>query len=181
MQVKKNNEEVLYSDEKITQVTAEDIAYLKEQALKNERKRIRLCAHRDVHDSLHEMLIVHAQDTYVRPHRHLNKSESFHVIEGVVDVVIYEENGSIKEVISLGDYASGRCFFYRINDPFYHTLLIRSDFVVFHETTNGPFNREETEFAPWSPQETHTDAVRKFMEQLSQAVASIDPGLTRRS
>ena len=74
------------------------------------RSRIRLCAHPDVNDTLHEMLIVHEKGTYVRPHKHLNKTESVHIIEGSVDVVIFDDDGNITDVIQMGDYKSGRNF-----------------------------------------------------------------------
>jgi hypothetical protein len=59
--------------------------------------------------------------------------------------------GNITEVTRLGDYGSGHQFYHRLSDPTYHTLIIHSDVIAFHETTNGPFNPEDTIWAPWSP------------------------------
>jgi cupin fold WbuC family metalloprotein len=155
--------EVLYATERIVTVDARGIAELKRAAAGNPRRRIRLCAHAGVDDRLHEMLIVHTRDTYVRPHKHIGKSESFHVIEGEVDVVIFDDDGDVTEVIQMGTIASGRPFFYRIATPLFHTLLIRSAELVFHETTNGPFNRADTVFAPWAPDETSAADVEQFV------------------
>ena len=85
------NPEVYYSDDAI--VTADDatIAELKRIAAGNPRLRSRLCTHPDPSSGLHEMLIVHHREAYVRPHRHFGKPESFHVIEGTAQVVIFEE------------------------------------------------------------------------------------------
>jgi cupin fold WbuC family metalloprotein len=102
----------------------------------------------------------------VRPHKHLGKPESFHVIEGIVDVIIFDECGDIREVIQMGNYGSDRVFYYRISTPIYHTLLIRSDILVFHETTTGPFNRVDTVFAPWSPEEIDSSGCALFTEKL---------------
>ena len=151
MRTKKFNDEVLFADEPIVKVGQLDVESLKELAAKNPRKRVRLCAHDGVEDGLHEMFIIHTNDTYVRPHKHLNKSESIHVLEGTVDVVIFDEDGDITEVTQLGDYSSGRQFFHRMSDPRFHTLIINSDTVAFHETTNGPFNPKDTIWAPWAP------------------------------
>ena len=134
------------------------------------RQRARLSSHRDVSDRVHEMMIVHTRETYVRPHKHPGKSESLHVIEGVVDVVIFDESGQPSRVLAMGDLASGRPFYYRIDDPLYHTLLIRSEVLVFHETTSGPFNRAETVFAPWAPEEGDVEGVRQFIERVEEAV-----------
>ena len=172
MRIKQFNEEVLFADEQIIKVGQQDIEFLKENAGYNQRKRMRLCTHRDVDDRLHEMFIVHTKDTYVRPHKHLDKSESFHIIEGFVNVVVFDEAGNIVEVIKMGDYSSGRRFYYRISNPYYHTLLITSDFLVFHETTNGPFRRSDTIFASWAPDENDSPDRKEFMEQLAQTVES---------
>jgi len=158
--------EVLYADDPIVSVDAAAIDVLKRAALMNPRRRIRLCAHRDTGDGLHEMLIVHTRDTYVRPHLHVGKSESFHVIEGDVDVVIFDEGGGVAEVIAMGPVQSGRRFFYRIADPLYHTLLIRSDLLVFHETTTGPFRRDQTLFAPWAPDGNDPVETERFLSSV---------------
>src|SRR3989338_8531886 len=112
MLLKEFNKEVLYTDQDLTRVSKADIALLKQKALANDRKRIRLCSHKNVNDPLHEMLIIHTKDTYVRPHKHLNKSESLHVIEGMVDIVLLDEEGEVAEVIAMGYYASGLRFYY---------------------------------------------------------------------
>lgn len=164
------NEEVLVATEPIVTLEPALLRWLKEQSRHNARRRIRICAHRNVDDRLHEMFIVHARATYVRPHKHLGKSESFHVIEGAVRVVLFDEDGAVSRVLDLGEPGSGRSFYYRLDEPVYHTLLIESEFLVFHETTGGPFRREETVFAPWAPDETKPDEVRRFAERLEAQI-----------
>jgi cupin fold WbuC family metalloprotein len=168
MQTKRESPEVFYADERIVTVDASAIAEMTRAASANERRRIRLCAHRGVDDALHEMLIVHAKDTYVRPHKHLGKSESFHVIEGEADVVMFDDEGQVTDVIEVGPVSSGRTFFYRIADPIYHTLLIRSTVLVFHEVTAGPFRRSDTVFAPWAPDDHNLDEVDRFLHRVGE-------------
>lgn len=170
LEVSKFSDEVLVAVSPIVRLGAEEIRVLKERALRNPRQRIRICAHKDTTDPLHEMLIVHTSDTYVRPHKHFGKSESFHVIEGTVDVVIFNDAGAISEVICMGDYASGRRFYYRIDKPVYHTLLITSPILVFHEVTNGPFRREETVFAPWAPEDGDLAGREAFLKRVRAAM-----------
>ncbi|HWW85834.1 MAG TPA: WbuC family cupin fold metalloprotein [Vicinamibacterales bacterium] len=172
MHTKRESSEVLYAEDRIVTVDAAAIADLRLGATGNERRRIRLCAHRSVDDPLHEMLIVHVKDTYVRPHKHLGKSESFHVIEGEADVVMFDDEGAVTDVIQVGPVSSGRPFFYRIADPLFHTLLIRSDVLVFHETTAGPFRRSETVFAPWSPDDRKPDEIARFLSSLDEQLVS---------
>jgi cupin fold WbuC family metalloprotein len=167
------NPEVLYASDPVVQVDRADVEAMVARAERNQRRRIRLCTHRDTRDTLHEMLIVHTSDTYVRPHKHLAKSEAFHLISGAVDVVLFDEVGKIVAVVPMGDYASGLKFYYRLADPVYHTLLIRSDRIVFHEITNGPFDRADTVFAPWSPDIDDDDAAREFMKKISDQVGNL--------
>ena len=151
-------------------VDMSEIEYFKRLSLKNDRKRIRLCAHSAPTNILHEMLIVHGKDAYVRPHKHPGKSESVHIIEGLVDVVLFADDGRIDHVINMGEYSSGNIFFYRLEEPIFHTLIIRSDILVFHETTNGPFDREMTLFAPWAPIDTAQDSINDFVSDLKKRV-----------
>lgn len=167
MQIKEFNEEVFYTNDKITKVTIHDIDFLKQKAMDNKRKRIRLCTHNNIKDPLHEMIIIHTKNTFIRPHKHLNKSESLLVLQGSADAIFFDEDGNITETIQMGDYESGRRFYYRICDPIYHMLHIKSDFFVFHESTNGPFNRSDTIFAPWSPKEESSKEVKKFIKEMS--------------
>lgn len=166
------SEEVFVATDSIVRVSSADVEMLFSQARQNARGRARLCAHPDVQDRLHEMLIVLARDTYVRPHRHAGKSESFHVIDGELDVVIFHDDGSVRDVIRMGDYRSGRTFFYRLMEHCFHMVLVRTPFVLFHETTNGPFNRSDTEFATWSPMENDAGA----MTYLTGLRSAVGPG-----
>lgn len=168
--------EVVYAGDGVVTVDAATIAALIRDAANNERRRIRLCAHSNVNDAVHEMLIVHERSCYVRPHKHIGKSESFHVIEGDVDVVLFDDYGVVTDAISMGSYGSQKPFFYRIAEPLYHTLLIRSDVLVFHETTAGPFQRDQTAFAPWSPDGRNSDDVDRYLADLNARIQRLSGG-----
>lgn len=169
LHLSKFNNEVYYAMDNIIKIGKTEIDWLKEKSMDNERKRCRICAHKDIDEKVHEMFIIHTKDTYVRPHKHINKNESLYVIEGSADVIIFDEMGNINEVIPMGDYLSGRKFFYRINDPHYHTLHITSKFLIFHETIKGPFNKGDATFAPWAPDENDCKAIEEFIEELERA------------
>ncbi len=169
----RESSEVLYTTDSISTVASAEIATFKDLSRDNDRKRIRLCTHSDPREMLHEMLIVHDKNTYVRPHKHPGKSESTHIIEGLVDIVLFDEDGIINSVLSMGDYASGKIFYFRMTTPVFHTLVIRSDVLVFHETTNGPFNRNATVFAPWAPEDADGTSVSGFMFDLNERLSLI--------
>lgn len=171
MNLKKVNDEVFVALDPIVKWGDEDIAFVKRTALASPRKRARICAHRSNDDALHEMIIALVASSYVHPHRHLDKAESFHIIEGEVDVAVFDEEGSVVDVIELGGPGSGRRFYYRLSHSAFHTLLIRSNLLVVHEVTSGPFAPERTLLAPFAPPEKQADAARGYLQRVAQQVA----------
>ena len=110
-QFKKINNEVFYTNKTIAQIENSDIAFLKANLKKTERKRIRLCTHLNEKDKTQEMFIALSKETYIRPHKHLNKPESLHVLEGSADVVFFDDEGNIKKIIQLSNSSSKTCFY----------------------------------------------------------------------
>lgn len=174
MLTKRLNDEVFVADERIVQVTRADVTVLKDIASRGKKRRARLCAHKSPQDPLHEMLIVLHRDGYVQPHKHPNKSESFHVLEGRFCVVIFDEGGAITDIIRMGDYASGRKFYYRLADAAFHTVYLETELAIVHETTNGPFDRKDTLFAPWAPTEEDEPATRAYLGNLGRAIETFE-------
>jgi len=166
--VHKESNEVLYPDEDIVVLAASDIKELKQLVRHNPRNRIRICAHRNPNETLHEMFIIHTQDCYVRPHKHLGKAESMTVLEGEVDVVLFSENGELLDIIHMSEPLLGKTFYYRISDPIYHSLIIRSEYLVFHEVTQGPFVKKDTLFPDWAPDENDHELVNKFLKGVQE-------------
>ncbi|MBL09004.1 MAG: hypothetical protein CL402_00555 [Acidiferrobacteraceae bacterium] len=146
----KVSEEVFVAQDEIVCFGLKEIKFIKECALKNRRGRARICAHKNTNDTLHQMLIGIRADSYIRPHKHEKKVESFHLVEGAADIVILNDAGDISDVIELSSEGS---FFYRLAQPRYHTLLINSPVLVIHEVTNGPFDRTQINLASFSPPE----------------------------
>ena len=172
---REQNAEVFYSDRQLVTLGPEDLAFLKAQARRNPRLRSRLCAHPDPSAAVHEMMIVHHRDVYVRPHQHVAKSESFHLIEGHALVVLFDEDGTLAAVIPVGDAASGRASYFRMPERAVHTFVIESEWLVFHETTSGPFDPNGTVFAPWSPDGSDAAAAAAFLAGVrQQAQARLD-------
>ena len=156
------NEEVLYISEGISLITQFDLQELKRLALINPRHRVRLCTHRSPDDRLHEMFIVHAKDCYVRPHKHIQKTESMSILEGEVDVILFNEDGEICQVNQLGAPETGKIFYQKLPEETFHMLIIRTELLVFHEITLGPFLKENTIFPEWAPIDYGADSLEFF-------------------
>jgi cupin fold WbuC family metalloprotein len=166
--------EVFYTAEPIVAVGAAELQFLKQRARENPRRRTRLCTHSGPADRLHEMIIVHHRDCYVRPHRHRTNSESLHVIEGSADVVVFDESGAITTSFTVSEAGSGGTFYYRMPAMQFHTLLITAEWFIFHETTSGPFRRENTEFPAWAPDGTAEGPQRAYLARVRSVIGGED-------
>ena len=128
--------------------------------------RARLCLHSSLDNPLHEMIIAFWQGSYVPPHRHRGKTESFHILTGEIDVVFFAENGELASRVTLSAENPILPRVYRLAQPLWHTVLIRSHSAVIHETTNGPFRPAETETAAWAPDQNDTEAIARFFARV---------------
>jgi cupin fold WbuC family metalloprotein len=159
----KKNSEVYHSKEDFFSLSKEDINKLICLAKNTTRRRVRYCSHSSGQESLHEMFIVHPKGAYVRPHKHIDKIESMLVINGEVDYVMFDNYGNIDNVVKMGNYESKKPFYQTIRKDKFHTLIIKSEWLVFLEITNGPFDIADTIFADWSPLDCENEKINKFM------------------
>lgn len=166
IRLKMLNPEVYVADEPIVHLGREEIEFLKSKVYQTEHKRIRICAHKDNNDRFHEMIIAFSKQTYLRPSQHINKEESLHVVEGLGEYLFFDSKGKITEVIPLGDAHSGRQFYCRIPANTYHALMVHSELMVVQEVTHGPFNKADTVFASWSPEEKDGTAIEEYIKKL---------------
>lgn len=126
-------------------LTAEALVKLKAAAVAAPLRRFRYCLHKTPDDLVQQMVIAFCRDSEIPIHRHRNKTESFHIIEGEVDVKFFADDGSELESIHLGELNSGYPFIYRLSAPIWHTVKPCTEFVILHEITAGPFNSKDVE------------------------------------
>jgi cupin fold WbuC family metalloprotein len=163
------NEEVLYTKESVNKISKADMDFLKDRSYTNKRKRIRLCTHENFDDSVHEMFIVHHSGNYVPPHRHSSKVESYHVIEGELEIIVFSDDGVILDIVRLDHESQEGYFYFRIPKGLYHTVLAVSDTVVFHEITNGPFIQDSINMTEpiWAASEdADADTIYRYLASL---------------
>ena len=147
----RQSDEVFYITSPLATIDGADIDWLKARAAETPRRRARICAHPEPKAGLHEMIIVHEKNTYVPPHRHVGRSESYTIIEGQMRIVLFDDYGNVEGVVAMAAPGEDGQFFFRLSARRYHSMLIDSDWIVFHEVTGGPFNPATTEVASWAP------------------------------
>jgi cupin fold WbuC family metalloprotein len=165
--------EVFRAEGPIATIGREDIEVLRQAVRNTPKRRVRINAHPGSDDQLHEMIIAIEPGSYIRPHKHPGKSEAFHVIEGEVDIVVFSEEGNIDRIVSLAAKGGRHPFYYRMSTAHFHTLIIRSDLLVVHEITNGPFVPTGTVYAAFAPQEVDAASAAVFQADLVKRVATI--------
>ena len=138
--------EVFHANEWGVSWGREIIEELKEIAQSNVRSRARLCLHPNHDDQHQEMLIVMARSTIEVPHRRTIGFDSKVVIEGQAKLRYYSADGDLLRSVSLGDDSSR--YVHTVGTE-YHSLLAESDWFVFLEILQGPFDTHTTEWASW--------------------------------
>jgi cupin fold WbuC family metalloprotein len=176
MSLVQKSPEVFLAEGPIAAVGPSEIDALKAAVQASPKRRARINAHPDGDDTLHEMIIAIDASSYIRPHKHPGKSEAFHIVEGEVDIVVFRDDGEIDRIVELGPPGGSRSFYYRMSNAFFHTLIIRSDLLIVHEITNGPFRPAATVFADFAPDDRETDKAEAYQAELVRRVAALQDG-----
>lgn len=154
-----------YSRRKITVIDKGILSELKRIAFEK-KENVRISLHNSPDDDLHNMMIFQHNRTYTRPHKHILKSEAYHIIEGNALLVVFGEVGEVKETIDMGLEKNPMC---RIGKNCYHTLIPTTEYVIFHESRPGPFLREgDSIFAPWSVEPSDKEMADSFINVILQ-------------
>ena len=116
--------EVYFNQNSLIKIDEEGINELKRKAKANANGKYRLCMQHSPQDNLHEMFIVRGKGDYGRPDKHLYTTESHTIVDGAMLVILFEEDGEIREVFELSEESYRT---YRIDTNIYH-MQICEDF-----------------------------------------------------
>jgi cupin fold WbuC family metalloprotein len=165
--------EVHFNGDAVCAADGGTVAFLKEEARRSPMGRARLCLHRSPDDAVHEMIIAVTNELAFRPHRHPGKSESFHMIEGIIDLVVFADDGKPEHAIRMSGPSGGYAFQHRMSEAKWHSFLVRTEFAVFHEITCGPFRKDDAEFAEFAPKDAA--ALRFFLSDSFDKATALRP------
>lgn len=102
----------------------------------------------------HRLLNAMEPQSYIRPHRHLDllKDETFMIVRGSLGILIFEENGKVKEKLLLE--ADGENIGVDIPAGLFHTAVSLAPGTIFFEAKAGPYvPLTEAEKADWAPED----------------------------
>ena len=143
-------------------ITDTDIANL---IIKEEKGKSRYCAHKYITDNIHEMMIYHKKDTVILPHQTCN--ESYLILEGELDLLIYDELNDPIKLVEMGSYGKNKVVYYRLDPPRYRAVRLVCD-TLFFEVKQGPLRKESTIWADWGTTHELKNQVIKSCELLKK-------------
>lgn len=141
---------------------------LKAVASRIGNKNARVCLHDSPDAAFHEMIIFERRGGYLRPHKHENKGESYHVIEGAMAAFIFHEDGRVVDACRIG---AGGAIAYRVGANMFHAVMPLTEYVIYHEAKPGPFlGVHDSIYPPWAPDGVDAAAVSAFQQRLLNAL-----------
>lgn len=149
-------------------VDGELIERLKIVFKKVEPRNVRLCLHENSNANFHDMIILERKSRHYRPHRHNEKGESFHIMEGRLGVFTFDNNGLIIDSCILSD---DNIKIYKVKPNMFHAVLPITDFVIYHETKPGPFmGNMDSIYPDWEPNVNNQDEIDSYLNTLKKVI-----------
>lgn len=131
------------------------------KAKESPRLRMNYNFHPVLEDPVQRLLNAMEPWTYIRPHKHATKEESFVLLRGTVLAVVFNDDGSIRDHCVLNP-ATG-ILGVEFEENSFHMLTSLETGSVVYEIKEGPFvPHSEGSSAPWAPKEGTPEA-RDFL------------------
>lgn len=138
------------------------------RARRSPRKRINQNLHRSDDAACHRLLNAMEPDSFIQPHRHLEKEkdETLIVIRGEMGLILFDERGNIESKALLGP--PGNTMIVNIPSGMFHTWISLKEGSVFFEAKAGPYRPlTEAEKASWAPAEGDESSA-EYLAQLKR-------------
>lgn len=145
-------------------VDARLVDELRELSNRHDGQNVRICLHSAPEVEHHDMVILEHPGRYYRPHKHIRKGETFHIIAGRLGVLIFEEDGTVVEACDLGP---GDIL--RVGINMFHMVHPVTDPVIYHESNPGPFLGDANSVFPdWAPDGSDPEAAAAYTDELAK-------------
>ena len=105
--------------------------------------------------------------TYIRPHRHPLRWELGIVLQGRMDLVLFDDQGALMERVTMTPVRGTLAL--ELPQRTWHSYICVSDAATFFEVKEGPYDPvTASEFAPWAPAEGDAQAAQ-YLEWMTNA------------
>jgi cupin fold WbuC family metalloprotein len=134
---------------KITTQLIDDVI---EKARISPRLRMNYNFHPQLNDPVQRLLNALEPWTYIRPHKHTTKEESFVLLRGTILAVVFNDDGTIRDHAILSQ--STGILGVEFEENSFHMLTSLETGSAVYEIKEGPFvPHTEGSSAPWAPKE----------------------------
>ena len=137
------------------------------QAKENPRLRMNYNFHATMDAPIHRLLNALEPGTYLPPHRHVDKEETYLVLRGSLMAFFYDEVGNVTERVCLNPL-EGK---YGLEIPpcTWHSIVALESGTVIFEIKKGPYQPLPLgDLAPWAPASSDEEGVKAFMKRMIQ-------------
>lgn len=146
-------------------ITEELLDNVTAQAKENDRLRMNYNFHETMDAPVHRMLNALEPGTYLPPHRHSDKEETYLVLRGRLMAFFYDEEGNVTEKICLNPL-EGR-YGLEIPPRTWHSIIALESGTVIFEIKKGPYQPLSPEdMATWAPAPDDVEGVKAFVERI---------------
>ena len=149
-----------------------------EKHYRKTKKDIRICMHKDPSDKQHDMVLLQKRKNFYKPwyenrkmgtfpHKHLKRSETYHLIKGKMACVIFNNKGKVTFAQAM--YPND---IFRTPINTYHTQIPLSEYVIYHEGALGPFKKGNSVFPKWANKfKNNKKAILKFQKEVNRHIS----------
>lgn len=146
-------------------VTEELLDAITTQAKESPRLRMNHNFHAAMDAPIHRLLNALEPGTYLPPHRHMDKEETYLVLRGSLFAFFFDEAGAVVEKVCLNP-SEGK---YGLEIPpcTWHSIIALESGTVIYEIKKGPYQPLPLEdIAPWAPSPSDEVGVKAFMKRM---------------
>lgn len=133
------------------------------------QKNARICLHSGPEATFHDMVTLEYATGYARPHRHVDKGETVHIIEGQTLFVVFDDQGKVTNHALLGDRAT---LVFRVGVGQWHAVIPVTPYAIYHESKLGPFLANDSIYPAWAPDGSDPQAAAVYVRRLVRHYAS---------
>jgi cupin fold WbuC family metalloprotein len=148
-------------------ITEQLLSELDRKAQASPRLRTNYNLHEGPQAAIQRLAIKLRHGTYIRPHRHPQRWELGIVLQGRMDLVLFDDAGTLTERVTMTPVRGTLAL--ELPASTWHSYICVSDAATFFEVKEGPYDpATSSEFAPWAPAEGEPGAV-KYLEWMADA------------
>lgn len=166
--LKKVKDGIYFNTADYFELNKEVVEFLEKITFEEKIDSVRICLHKTNNDLVHQMIILHKKGKYVRPHKHIRKNVSYHMIKGELLFFLMDDTGKVlhrEKIVS--DVNSDFNFGFRIKKDQYYFVYPLSEYTIFHEIITGPFNGvDDNIFPDWAPVPGDVEEELNFIEHI---------------